>query len=107
IYSATGTDVNGCIGMTSVEITVNDCASISENTMTARIYPNPVQDKVSIQLSNSVVGTVELLDVTGAIISTQSIQGMSIEIDMTKLSKGAYLIRIVSPEFNTLERIVK
>ena len=107
IYTATGTDANGCVGTASVEITVSDCASILEQTISANIYPNPAQNNVNIELSNALDGTIELLDLTGKVLESQKVLGTSIDLDLSELSNGTYIIRITSPTFNYQSRIVK
>ena len=64
-----------------------------------RVYPNPVQNKAIIYLSNEIISGIEttLYDVSGKmhpIKFVRQITPNSFEIDMSALQKGYYLIKV-------------
>jgi hypothetical protein len=58
-------------------------------------YPNPVKDLLSINLANSISGTVvEILNLTGQVLKKQFVDGNKlVKIDLSNLSKGVYICR--------------
>lgn len=65
-----------------------------------KVYPNPVQDEVSIYF-NSYIPTEELLiyDVAGNVVLRQSLNGMSKKttLSVQDLSEGVYVLRFTDP----------
>lgn len=61
-------------------------------------YPNPAGDMVSIQLPGAGNGplVLEILDVTGKVVITQKVNNKLFSIDVSVLSPGVYLSRVVS-----------
>jgi hypothetical protein len=69
-------------------------------------YPNPVTDKVTVKLSEAAgeQGTIEVLDYTGKMLSSQPVTGNSAEIDMSGYAAGMYLVRYSD---NTVKHTIK
>lgn len=57
------------------------------------VYPNPVQDVLKINTTNS-VDLVQVYDVTGALVLTTTPSSISPSIDMSTLSTGAYMVKV-------------
>jgi hypothetical protein len=81
-------------------------------TTEIRAFPNPVVDRLFIQFSgeNDALGIVDVYDIQGKIHDVNvdwSPGGNEIEIDMSGLIKGAYMIRVNINNTDTLFRIVK
>ncbi|MBW6490393.1 MAG: T9SS type A sorting domain-containing protein [Lentimicrobium sp.] len=81
-------------------IHVNECLGINElNAHSLKIYPNPANDKVTIE-SELIKGNTEirLLDSKGVEVFKQLIQSgdQSIYLSLPQLKKGFYIIRIYS-----------
>lgn len=67
-----------------------------------RIFPNPADQTVIIELSNGFVDTYyTLADVSGRIILRRKIEGMSGSFDVTEFSKGLYFLKIDSKDNRT------
>ncbi|MFM7710517.1 MAG: S8 family serine peptidase [Ferruginibacter sp.] len=73
------------------------------------IYPNPVQDKLNIQLEgiaiNSIIGVYNANGV--CMITRRSVQGNN-QVDVSKLPAGVYMIRVFNANGKTIQsRFVK
>jgi hypothetical protein len=83
--------------------------NVPNETMTYRflVYPNPTKNHIRISSESSQPIKVEILDLTGNIITTK-ISYIDEMIDISSLSKGVYLIRITDDKRNVIiEKIVK
>ena len=58
------------------------------------LYPNPGKDVIYIEFERWTEGEVELLDLTGKILSTTAINDMKITLPASDLPSGIYLLRI-------------
>jgi hypothetical protein len=74
------------------------------------LYPNPISDKLSIDLSD-IKGenvTIKIYDILGKIVySSEKNSDSIIEINMEGFMKGIYQVCIKSNEINTVQRISK
>ena len=60
-------------------------------------YPNPASDHVMIELKNSPVQKIELLDVTGRIVrSAENISSSLIRFERGNLDAGIYFLKLIS-----------
>lgn len=81
-----------------------DWASLSEMDFSAiKILPNPSTDLLLVQFQNPQNEFLEICDIDGKILSTHSISGIQILIDIRNYSSGIYLIKIGQ----TIERFIK
>ena len=80
--------------------------SISENTTSLNIYPNPTNDKLYIETQTQTL-TVEIYDVYGrrqkSIVNSQR----STVIDLSDLKSGIYFVKINTEKGNIVKRIIK
>ncbi|ASS50582.1 MAG: hypothetical protein A3D31_13540 [Candidatus Fluviicola riflensis] len=93
-YTTVGTDVNGCTNGATFNVTVENCAAISENEVNLfSLYPNPATDLVSVQAVNgTAIQGIELLDQNGRLI--RSMPG-STSMSVADLATGSYFIRVI------------
>ena len=75
----------------SLVTTSKDETKFSETKFS--IYPNPVNDKLNIEIQNPKEGTIGLTDLNGRILLTQNINLPNTSLDISFLPKGMYLIR--------------
>ncbi|MDI9308751.1 MAG: T9SS type A sorting domain-containing protein [Limnohabitans sp.] len=71
-----------------------------------RLYPNPVNDFIKIESSNSIIiNKIDVVDVSGKVLieKTNAFE----EIDMSQLSTGIYLIKINSREGAIIKKVIK
>lgn len=90
-------------------VTVISTAGISENNLLSfEMYPNPVSDLLNIQLpTGTEKAEVSVFDYTGRLVSSKTISSNDTAIDVQKLSKGIYLIRVASDAKIGAQRFVK
>ena len=88
-----------------------DQASLSnENFQQEKIsvYPNPVRDFINVNSSNHQFISYELYDIQGRLIKKESVSNLSnFQIDSAALSKGMYVLSLVSANGNFVRKIIK
>ncbi len=66
-----------------------------------QVYPNPVLDKLNVN-SAGLINSVNLIDITGkTIMKLQDVNEQTLQIDMSNLSKGLYVIHVTTVEGET------
>ena len=108
-YTVTATDANGCITTDAMDIIVIDCAGIEENGMNLQVYPNPVKDILTVQLTNvDARATVQLFDVQGALVSAPVVaNGTTLNVNMAAFADGVYILKVTSNGATQEVRVVK
>jgi hypothetical protein len=112
VYSVVGTNTAGCSSTMNFTQTVSACTGIASNipyrNNDVSIYPNPFMGIVNLDFADvSVSYIVSVYNMTGQIILRESIKGNGM-INLEKLSKGIYLLKIESGEGRaSVKRIVK
>lgn len=87
----------------------NKCNSIVQVPAVSRqneisIFPNPAKDEIYVVGNN--ISTIEIINLNGTIIKTQTISNKTCKIDVSELSKGLYFIKIYSDYGMKTEKIV-
>ena len=86
-------------------------SSIAENINDFRIdvFPNPVQDNLSIQIDNILSnGQIQLFDMYGKLIQTNSFQQENATIDLSNIASGIYTLKISDGEkLIAVKKVVK
>ena len=82
---------------------------ISENNLLSfEIYPNPVSDLLNIQLpTGTEKAEVSVFDYTGRLVSSKTISSNDTAIDVQKISKGIYMIRVAANNKIGAQRFIK
>jgi Secretion system C-terminal sorting domain len=78
-----------------------------ENLM---IYPNPTSNQVVISVQNSTdtIETIRLMDVLGKVVLQKEVQQNQATLDLSKLSKGVYMVEIKTEnQFTVVKKLVK
>ena len=90
-------------------ITVTSTAGISENNLLSfEMYPNPVSDLLNIQLpTGTEKAEVSVFDYTGRLVSSKTISSNDTAIDVQKISKGIYMIRVATNTKIGVQRFIK
>ena len=92
-------------GWTSLSVSLG----ISENNLlNFEMYPNPVSDLLSIQLpTGTEKAEVSVFDYTGRLVSSKTISSNDTAIDVQKISKGIYMIRVAANNKIGVQRFIK
>lgn len=91
---------------------VANTADLTEEELlnTVAVFPNPVNDLVSADLTG-LTGenvTVELIDMTGKLLASQvNVQGTIVQFPVQELAKGLYQVRISTNGTAITKRVVK
>jgi hypothetical protein len=107
----TYTDQNGCSGTATDEIQAVICTgSEGINANEIRLFPNPAQNAITIELNGSQVRSAEILDLSGRVIQLESVQNPngSIQFNVASLANGSYVVRcVLQDETFSTKRFVK
>lgn len=60
------------------------------------VYPNPTQDIVTIAAEEIDLEQITILDLTGKVVLTKTINSQNHQLDVSKLTNGLYLLRVTS-----------
>ncbi len=71
-----------------------------------RIYPNPAQDRVTIEIGNMYQGTVELVNLHGAIIMSTEFTNNQAELYVGNLARGTYLVRVKGTQSTGVAKLI-
>ena len=80
--------------------------SVEEKTVSSQVFPNPFTSTVSIKAEKT-IKAVRLFDTYGRLVKEQNVSGMEIEIDLSELSIGTYLLQLDYGDCRSAQRIVK
>jgi hypothetical protein len=76
------------------------------NNNKIKVYPNPANDVLFVEVSETV--DIQLQDMNGRTVFMKARINANekLEIDVTKLVNGIYLMRIYNDEFNSIQKVV-
>jgi hypothetical protein len=81
-----------------------------DNKNSMLIYPNPASNKIKLQFTAQYPenAVVKIFDMMGKIVFTRPyhIENDNLEMDVSGLTKGIYLLNIQSPEFSHTEKLI-
>ena len=80
--------------------------AIEEVTIECQIFPNPFTSMVSIKAEKA-LKAVSVYDIYGRLLKEQKVSDMEIELDMSDLSNGAYLLKLDYGDSSSVHRIMK
>ena len=87
----------------------NEPLGINESVTTNQIsiYPNPANEVITVNVANESLSRIEIYDITGKLVLTQTTTQQETTIDIKDLNSGMYLINIISEDAKYSERIIK
>jgi hypothetical protein len=77
-----------------------------------KIYPNPVTEKITFEISGLVVGVenfrpLQLFSLNGQLLQTQPIHSETTTISLAGLAKGSYILKVQINEHTENWKIIK
>lgn len=84
--------------------------NIDESTVSqfeVSVFPNPATDLVNIEIDGASGGYFELIDLTGKVLDKNEFQSKTSTVDLSKLARGIYLLRVESNGLVKTLKIVK
>ena len=114
-YYVTVTDINGCSNSDTIIITITTGDGYIElnKTIKVNIYPNPVQDKLNIEINGLIDNdlSIEFFDINGEKLLNKNFNSNSDviyeTIDLSNYANGVYFIIIKSNNLIKTEKIIK
>ncbi len=79
------------------QLTISNSLGVTENKISNfQIYPNPVSNQINMLLENNIENaSLKIISILGQIVlEKQNISGNNINIDVSKLAKGVYVVRV-------------
>ena len=109
IYAVGSSTTYGYHGNSRSATVLSVSLGISENNLlNFEMYPNPVTDLLNIQLPTSTEkAEVSVFDYTGRLVSSKTISSNDTAIDVQKISKGIYMIRVAANNKIGVQRFIK
>ena len=69
------------------------------------IYPNPATNLINIS-SNESIESIDIYDLKGGIIFSQSKNKKNTSIDVSNFAKGIYVVKVVSMKYSNLQQLI-
>ncbi|MFK7785292.1 MAG: MopE-related protein, partial [Crocinitomicaceae bacterium] len=108
---------NNCNGVIDLNIAIgnnptsNDPSNNSvkvSNELISSVGPNPVSSMLKVTLQPETEANAQILDMAGKVMNVSTItHANSIEIDLSNLPAGIYLLEVSNQQTRVVERIVK
>ncbi|MBL7922010.1 MAG: T9SS type A sorting domain-containing protein [Bacteroidia bacterium] len=108
-YTVTGT-TNGCSNTFVVSQAVSPCTGVNANAASVSgilVYPNPNTGEFTIELNNGSVKNIQVMDLTGRVIVSNTSSNDKIDFNINTLANGVYYVRIQSNNTVEVIKIIK
>jgi hypothetical protein len=108
VLTVTGTDANGCAGKATITQNISECTSIAQNgQLNFEAYPNPTSSKIYFKFNNEQETGIELFDVSGRLILSQTGSSQQTELNLTEVPAGLYYAKLTRANQHDVIKIVK
>lgn len=83
-------------------------SSVSDNESNSfSIYPNPTSGRINVAVNNgNNINEVVVLDITGNVLMSESVNANNISLDLSSFAKGLYLVKVVTAEDSFVKKVV-
>ena len=71
------------------------------------LAPNPVSDRLKINISRGKISTIQLWSVNGKLYDTYNLNSQQFELDMSNFENGLYLLQIQTATESFVRKIIK
>ncbi|MEO9532200.1 MAG: LamG-like jellyroll fold domain-containing protein [Crocinitomicaceae bacterium] len=97
---------NGCIDTSGCE-TISGIG-FDELELTFNVYPNPNQGEFVVQFDQELnEANLEIYSLSGQLITSQTVSGNKVEVNMIEAERGTYVIKVQSERVVVVKRFVK
>jgi hypothetical protein len=87
--------LDGTMLSDTIDIVITDQVGIEQiNGTQIDLYPNPAKEFMKLSVSDSESGLITIMDLKGAILCQQSIESSLSTINVSRLKKGFYMVKI-------------
>jgi len=107
---------NGSFGMNTPAYFCMDNFTTDESSLgvpdqhtaaAAKVYPNPANDKLYVDLTDNNVDHITVMDATGKIVSTTAVIGQHVELNISSLAAGTYIIQMAAGDKTATARFTR
>jgi hypothetical protein len=71
------------------------------------LAPNPVSDKLKINIAKGKISTIKLWSVNGKLYDTYTLNNQQFELDMSNFENGLYLLQIQTDTESFVKKVIK
>lgn len=93
-YTVSAT-LNGCTTQDTIVVIADPCLSINETSLISRVYPNPTQSHLMVELHSFEEAPYTMFSLQGNIIKSGIIQNGEAILDVSSIASGKYLFRVL------------
>jgi len=80
----------------------------NEKISSINIYPIPANNYINIEVANGIkYGDVNIYNINGVLVKAANIQGNELEINISDLPAGSYIIRVEDEKGSVMKRFIK
>jgi hypothetical protein len=79
----------------------------SFETINAHIYPNPIKEKLTIELANPLPTLVKIYTISGQLIKNKEIDAVTTILDLSYLNSGIYILQLQTETSKGIYKIIK
>jgi PKD repeat protein len=100
----------GCSNTSTQSITVSPCVGIQTYSLNddLHIYPNPFSNKMNVRFATtSDVRTLKVYDMLGKLMVFMKVNGDAVELDLSELASGMYMMHVTTGAQQLIRKIVK
>ncbi|WP_317899397.1 glycine-rich protein [Aurantibacillus circumpalustris] len=110
LFTVVGTGSNGCSKTATVSVDVQKCAGVNElseqNTFVS-VYPNPNNGLFTVESKQISSGTIEIMDLSGKIIFTETVRGNTTQVNMGDYAAGIYFVKVKNETSFEVIKLIK
>ncbi len=116
LYSAVerpfeGNEYLDCVSSDSTQLwgscfSILTCVPELERNNTFSLFPNPAQDRITVELSAEGRYDLSMSNILGQVVSTLQFTGTKTELDASTLPKGVYFVQVSSDQSKTAKKVV-
>ena len=107
-FTVTGADANGCENKAYYTLLVDPCTGLKNAGKDAsgiKVYPNPAHGVVTVETQTK--ANIELVDLTGRVILSSTIQDGKTQLNMNEFAQGVYYLKVKSGSSVEVIKVVK
>lgn len=105
--STTGVGERGDVAIDNIVI-ASEVLGLDELALEEiEIYPNPIQDVLTINSPRAAVQQVKIYDIKGSVISEETINSQNVQMNVSTLKSAVYFVEITTQSGTTVKRLIK
>lgn len=101
-YTVTVTDGNGCTTEMTFTVALTGIGGVDQNGF--KMFPNPANDGLNIS-TNYVMENIRVSDLLGNLVMNRPLNGSAVELSVSELSSGIYMVEIQTDQGIYLEKL--